>query len=119
MALIDHDPVAGKQQVAQAPQEESPLARAVHTLASSISSAKAQGVAPWLGSMIEVATAHKIPLEIECEMPGGVLVSLVMEPRSLSNGRLRGLDIKNQMEKTIPISSIRQIAPSPYPANTP
>jgi hypothetical protein len=119
VALIDHDPVAGKQQVAQAPQEESPLARAVHTLASSISSAKAQGVAPWLGSMIEVATAHKIPLEIECEMPGGVLVALVMEPRSLSNGRLRGLDIKNQMEKTIPVSSIRKIAPSAHPANTP
>jgi len=119
VALIDHDPVAGKQQVPQAPQEESPLARAVHTLASSISSAKAQGVAPWLGSMIEVATAHKIPLEIECEMPGGLLVALVMEPRSLSNGRLRGLDIKNQMEKTIPVSSIRQIAPSAHPANTP
>jgi hypothetical protein len=37
---------------------------------------------------------------------------LIMEPRSLSNGRLRGLDIKNAMEKTIPVSSIRVITPS-------
>ena len=90
----------------------SPLLEAVHTLAGSIASARSQGIAPWLGSMIEVATEHKIPLEIECEMPGGEIVTLIMEPRSLSNGRLRGLDIKNAMEKTIPVSSIRVITPS-------
>jgi hypothetical protein len=61
--------------------------------------------------MIEVATEHKIPLEIECEMPGGAITTLIMEPRSLSNGRLRGLELKNAMEKTLPVSCIRRITP--------
>jgi hypothetical protein len=119
VALIDNEPGSGAQHSQPIVGEVSPLARAVNALATSISSAKAQGIAPWLGSMIEVATAQKIPLDIECEMPGGALVTLVMEPRSLSNGRLRGLDINNAMEKTIPVSSIRMIAPSVHPANTP
>ena len=91
-----------------------PLAQAATALAASISTARQQGIAPWLGSMVEVATEHKIPLEIECEIPGGQVITMLMEPRSLSNGRLRGLDVKNAMEKTIPVSSIREIKPSTY-----
>lgn len=90
---------------------EDPLHAAVEKLAASIAGAEKLGIPPWLGSMIEVATEHKIPLEIECEMPGGIITTLVMEPRSLSNGRLRGLELKNAMEKTIPVSCIKRIAP--------
>ncbi len=87
------------------------LRLAVEKLVHSIEGAEKLGIAPWLGSMIEVATEHKIPLEIECEMPGGAITTLIMEPRSLSNGRLRGLELKNAMEKTLPVSCIRRITP--------
>jgi len=100
----------------QVGQKSAPLTNAATALATSISAARQQGIAPWLGSMVEVAIEHKIPLEIECEIPGGHVITMLMEPRSLSNGRLRGLDVKNQMEKTIPVSSIQEIKPSTYTA---
>ena len=88
-----------------------PLTVAVDKLFSSIQSAAGHGVPPWLGSVIDVAMSRKMPLEIELEMPGGESLIMVMEPRSLSNGRLRGVELKNSMEKTIPVSAIRRVTP--------
>lgn len=88
-----------------------PLEAAVMALADTIHNAARHGVPPWLGSVLEVAIASKIALEIEVEMPGGDSVTLVMEPRSVGGGRLRGVELKNSMEKTIPISAIRQASP--------
>jgi hypothetical protein len=93
-----------------------PLEEAVRTLAASITKAASQGVPPWLGSVLEVAIAGKVALEIEVDMPGGTSVSLIMEPRSLAGGRLRGVELKNSMEKTVPISAIRSATPCSSPA---
>jgi hypothetical protein len=92
------------------------LEDAVRTLAASIAKAASQGVPPWLGSVLEVAIAAKVALEIEVDMPGGASVSLIMEPRSLAGGRLRGVELKNSMEKTVPISAIRSATPWSSPA---
>lgn len=88
-----------------------PLEAAVSALADTIDNAARHGVPPWLGSVLEVAIANKIALDIDVEMPGGESVNLVMEPRSVGGGRLRGVELKNSMEKTIPISAIRQASP--------
>lgn len=93
-----------------------PLEDAVRSLAASITKAASQGVPPWLGSVLEVAIAGKVALEIEVDMPGGASVSLIMEPRSLAGGRLRGVELKNSMEKTVPISAIRSATPWSSPA---
>ena len=87
------------------------LEAAVVALAETIESAARHGVPPWLGSVLEVAIANKIALDIDVEMPGGESVNLVMEPRSVGGGRLRGVELKNSMEKTIPISAIRHASP--------
>lgn len=87
------------------------LHAAVNALHESIQSAARHGVPPSLGSVLEVAIASKVPLDITVEMPGGELVSLIMEPRSVGGGRLRGVELKNSMEKTIPVSSIRSAIP--------
>jgi len=88
-----------------------PLEAAVASLADTIESAARHGVPPWLGSVLEVAIASKIALDIDVEMPGGESVNLIMEPRSVGGGRLRGVELKNSMEKTIPISAIRRASP--------
>ena len=93
-----------------------PLEDAVRSLATSITKAASQGVPPWLGSVLEVAIAAKVALEIEVDMPGGTSVSLIMEPRSLAGGRLRGVELRNSMEKTVPISAIRSATPWSPPA---
>jgi hypothetical protein len=93
-----------------------PLEDAVRSLAASITKAASQGVPPWLGSVLEVAIAAKVALEIEVDMPGGTSVSLIMEPRSLAGGRLRGVELRNSMEKTVPISAIRTATPWSPPA---
>ncbi len=116
--------IAGEDAIYQPPEERVALGtpgpdlleEAVRALATSITTAASQGVPPWLGSVLEVAIAAKVPLEIEVDMPGGTSVSLIMEPRSLAGGRLRGVELKNSMEKTVPISAIRSATPWSSPA---
>ena len=93
------------------------LHTAVHTLYEGIENAARHGVSPSLGSVLEVAIASKVPLDITVEMPGGEQVSMVMEPRSVAGGRLRGVELKNSMEKTIPVSSIRNAVPWSTPGS--
>ena len=93
------------------------LHTAVDTLHEGIENAARHGVSPSLGSVLEVAIASKAPLEIRVEMPGGDVVSMVMEPRSVAGGRLRGVELKNSMEKTIPVSSIRDAVPWSTPGS--
>jgi hypothetical protein len=93
------------------------LHTAVDTLYEGIENAARHGVSPSLGSVLEVAIASKVPLEIRVEMPGGEVVSMVMEPRSVASGRLRGVELKNSMEKTIPVSSIRNAVPWSTPGS--
>ncbi|HAA79627.1 MAG TPA: hypothetical protein DCE05_04880, partial [Microbacteriaceae bacterium] len=66
---------------------------------------------PGFGSIIEVATRTKTPLEIDVTMPDGTTVTSTMEPRSLSGGRLRGVEIKNSVERTLPVSRITAVRP--------
>jgi hypothetical protein len=60
-------------------------------------------------SIIEVATETKTPLEIVVTMPDGSSVTVVMEPRALSAGRLRGVELKHAVEKTFPVSHITSV----------
>jgi hypothetical protein len=78
-------------------------------LIRSATEASAQGVPAGFQSIIEVATETKTPLEIDVTMPEGNTITIVMEPRALSAGRLRGVEIKHQVEKTLPVSRITSI----------
>jgi hypothetical protein len=59
--------------------------------------------------MIDVAIEGKISLDISVEMPDASLVRFVMEPRALSGGRLRGVEVHNATERTLPVSRIRSL----------
>lgn len=68
-----------------------------------------RGVPAGFSSIIEVATETKTPLEIVVRMPDGSPVTVVMEPRALSAGRLRGVELKHAVEKTLPVSHITSV----------
>ena len=86
---------------------------AITVLIASLEDAKSRGVPPGLGSMIEVAVRGKTPLEVVVEMPDGTELTIIMEPRALGGGRLRGVELGNQMERTLPVSRIRHLRPAP------
>ena len=85
------------------------LEAALDMLCASAAEAAAKGVPAGIASIIEVATESKTPLEIVVTMPDGSAAVMVMEPRSLSAGRLRGVELKHQVEKTLPVSHITSI----------
>ncbi|MBT5616396.1 MAG: hypothetical protein HOJ70_01385 [Microbacteriaceae bacterium] len=89
------------------------LEHALDELCATIEESARLGVPPGFGSIIEVATKSKTPLEIDVTMPDGTTVTHVMEPRSLTGGRLRGVEIKNSIERTLPISRITSVRPAP------
>lgn len=88
------------------------VSRAVEALVQGIQADRAKGVPPGIGGILDVAIANKIALEIECLGPDGTPTRFQLEPKALSNGRLRGIEIRHQMERTIPVSRITQIAPA-------
>jgi hypothetical protein len=68
-----------------------------------------KGVPAGFHSIIEVATETKTPLEIVVTMPDGTSATVIMEPRALSAGRLRGVELKHAVEKTFPVSHITSL----------
>ena len=88
---------------------EERLASALTELVASANESAAKGVPAGFTSIIEVATETKTPLEIVVTMPDGSSVTVVMEPRALSAGRLRGVELKHAVEKTFPVSHITSV----------
>ena len=82
---------------------------AIAELVRSAEESAAQGVPAGFHSIIEVATETKTPLEIVVTMPDGTSATVVMEPRALSAGRLRGVELKHVVEKTFPVSHITSL----------
>ena len=99
-------------------KSENELEQAIERLWEQIEHSRASGVSASISGIIEVATANKIPLLITCDMGQAGLSEFVLEPKSLSNGRLRGIETKHQVERTIPVSSIVQAGPWTPPENT-
>lgn len=92
------------------PQDDE--AHVQHAIAELVQSAKDsadRGVPAGFHSIIEVATETKTPLEIVVTMPDGSSSTVIMEPRALSAGRLRGVELKHAVEKTFPVSHITSL----------
>lgn len=63
--------------------------------------------AAWLDRELEAAVRAKAELLIEVAMPDGTTRRLVLEASGMGGGRLRGRDRAADVERTLPISSIR------------
>ena len=57
-----------------------------------------------------LAIRNKAKLSITVNKPDGVQQVIELEPNSIANGRLRGLDRKAQVERTLPMAHIASIA---------
>ncbi len=63
--------------------------------------------AQWLARQLDIAIRSKATVTVSVAMPDGQVVDYLLEPTGLGGGRLRGRDRKADIERTLPLSSIR------------
>lgn len=74
-----------------------------------LSSAKA-GNDEVMTRQVQLAIRNKAKLSITVNRPDGTQLIIELEPSGIANGRLRGLDRKAQVERTLPLSTISAIS---------
>ena len=68
--------------------------------------------AAWLERALESAVHGRAVLVVEVAMPDGSTRELTLEATGLGGGRLRGKDRAADVERTLPVSSIRSVRPA-------
>src|SRR5690606_4487723 len=63
--------------------------------------------AAWLERELDAAVRHRAVVEVEVGMPDGTTRRLTLEASGLGGGRLRGRDRAADVERTLPVKSIR------------
>ena len=66
----------------------------------------------WIVRQLDVAIRAKASLTITVLMPDGTTVDYLLSPSSVASGRLRALDRKADIERTLPLASITAIGPA-------
>jgi hypothetical protein len=72
--------------------------------------AEQESATPWLERQLELAIKAKMTLVVTVATPEGGTIDYVLEPASLSNGRLRARDRKADIERTLPLSRIASVS---------
>lgn len=85
---------------------EPACAELVRSLLDSADSSDPVSDEAWLERKLELAIRTKTRVTPTVRMPDGSEVELLMEPASLSKGRLRARDPRSDLERTLPLSSI-------------
>jgi len=67
----------------------------------------------WLARQLDLAVRARQPIVIEVAMPDGQVVDYLLEPTGVGGGRLRGRDRAADIERTLPLSSVRGVRPAP------
>lgn len=64
----------------------------------------------WL-TVLELAVRDRTPITVEVDVAGEHR-QLSIEPHAVKNGRLRGLDLRSDVERTIPVSHVVDVRPA-------
>ena len=65
--------------------------------------------ATWMARQIDLAVREKGILDVSVAMPDGSSKDFTIEPKGISNGRVRAKDRKTEVERTLPIASITSV----------
>lgn len=65
----------------------------------------------WLARQLDQAVRARQPVIVEVAMPDGRHVDYTLEPTGVGGGRLRGRDRAADIERTLPLSSVRGVRP--------
>ena len=78
----------------------------IATLRASVSS---NADTAWLEREIEAAVRARALVEVEVQLPDGATRTFVLEASGLGGGRLRGRERGTDVERTLPVSSVRGV----------
>jgi hypothetical protein len=67
----------------------------------------------WLVRQLDVAVKARQTVIVEVGMPDGQVIDYLLEPTGVGGGRIRGRDRAADIERTLPLSSIRGVRPAP------
>jgi Helicase conserved C-terminal domain len=88
--------------------EVEPTTAIVERLRATTDSAPSTGRA-WLERQLDVAIKSRLIVTVTVMMPDGTATEYLIEPTGLAGGRLRALDRKADIERTLPLSSILEV----------
>ncbi|MFF2053281.1 helicase-associated domain-containing protein [Leifsonia sp. NPDC058194] len=66
----------------------------------------------WLARQLDQAVRARQPVIVEVAMPDGRTVDYLLEPTGVGGGRLRGRDRAADIERTLPLSSVKGVRPA-------
>lgn len=89
--------------------DDDPLARYDALIARLRDQPDGDADAAWLHRELDAAVRSREVIEVEVEMPGGATRSFSLEATGLGGGRLRGRDRNADVERTLPLTSIRSV----------
>ncbi|GAA4159557.1 hypothetical protein GCM10022286_14190 [Gryllotalpicola daejeonensis] len=78
-------------------------------LREAAASEAAQSPEAWLSRQLEAAVKARVPLIVTVGMPDGSELEFLLEPTGVGGGRLRGRDRKADIERTLPLKSIKGV----------
>jgi hypothetical protein len=100
IVLVRRERVASAARIAIA----TPVVQLVERLRTS--AAENGGEHAWLVKQLDAAIRSRAAVTASIAMPGGGVTEMVLEPASISGGRLRARDPNSDTERTLPLSSI-------------
>lgn len=62
-----------------------------------------------ISRQIQLAMKHRAKVKVGAQTRDGKIVFFTLEPKSLANGRFRGMDKQADIERTLPLASIRSV----------
>jgi Helicase conserved C-terminal domain len=100
-----------RRQPAQPQVAAEPTRLIVERLRALSNAAPASGRA-WLERQLDVAIRSRLIVTVTVLMPNGTTIDYLIEPTGLAGGRLRALDRKADIERTLPLASIVEVQSS-------
>ncbi|MCS5732731.1 helicase-associated domain-containing protein [Herbiconiux daphne] len=93
--------------------DDAPVPAAIADLVLRLRASSAQSApddaSAWIGRQLDKAVRTRTPVTVDVRMPDGSTTHLEVTPLSLSNGRLRCVDVRAGVERTVPVANILQV----------
>jgi hypothetical protein len=105
-------PDASQPPVRRRAAESDPTAQAralVERLSANVASDGREPEQEWIGRQIDLAVRERAPIQITVRMPDGEERPFTIVPTAVASGRVRGRDVRADVERTLPLSLVVRV----------
>ncbi|WP_291052554.1 helicase-associated domain-containing protein [Herbiconiux sp.] len=104
--------ILDRREAPPAPSDDPPITPAVVELVARLRQVSVEAgddEAAWVGRELGKAVRARTPVIIEVSLPDGTATRLEVTPLSFANGRLRCVDVRAGVERTVPVANILSV----------